>query len=81
MNAQALPNSQSTALWRGEAETGSNRYFSGWHLLVHRISLGHPDESELLITTNTTNTSGASTEHRDTGVYKLAWQLPSQRSK
>lgn len=27
MNAPALPNSQSTALWRGEAEAGSNRYF------------------------------------------------------
>lgn len=38
MNVQTLPNSQTTALWRGEAQARSNRYFlNGTFLFIEGL--------------------------------------------
>lgn len=53
MNAQTLPNSQSTALWRGEAQPQSNRCFLDGTFLFIEGLLGTQIEPELLSATCT----------------------------
>lgn len=81
MNAQALPNSQGTALWRGEAETGSNRYFLDGTFFFTEGLLGTEMSQNCWMLPMLLIPQVQVQWHRDKEVHKLAGQLPSQRSK
>lgn len=77
MNARALPNSQSTALWRGEAETGSNRYFlDGTFLFTGLLGTQMSQNCWMLPVLPIPQVQVQ--WHRHNRVYKLAGQLPAK---